>query len=78
MTNMAARRLLRAVAEKQIPAETAVYIADCIVASDDIDFADEATREAVFFLEDDTSKYLEDRHEIWTREEILGALALLG
>lgn len=77
MDKAAARRLLHAVAAKQMPEETAVYIADCIVASDDIEFADEATREAVSFIEDDSIIFLEERSEIWTQNEILKALANL-
>ncbi|RSU74692.1 hypothetical protein BRX37_12915 [Sphingomonas sp. S-NIH.Pt3_0716] len=78
MDKAAARLLLHAVAAGQLPAETAVYVADCIVASDDIEFADEATRDAVFFIEDDSGLFIEGRSEIWTQSEILQALAMLN
>lgn len=65
-----ARRLLEAVADQRLQFETAVYVADCIHASKAIRFADDATREAVFFVEDDS--------RVPSRQETLDAIALLG
>ncbi len=70
--------LLHAIATKKMPAEAAVYVADCIVASDDIEFADEATRDAVSFVEDDSSLFVDGRSEIWTQKEIFSALEKLN
>lgn len=78
MDKAAARLLLHAIATKRMPAEAAVYVADCIVASDDIEFADETTREAVSFVEDDSSLFIDGRSEIWTQKEILNALEMLN
>lgn len=72
-----ARRLLIAVATRRLPAEVAVYVADCIAASADIEFADAPTREAVSFIEDDSNRYAGDCRQLWTDEEISGMLALL-
>ena len=77
MDRAAARLLLHAVAAGHMSAETAVYVADCIVASDDIEFADEATRDAVSFIEDDSSRFIDGGSEMWTQTEILQALAML-
>ena len=70
LTKDGARRLLRAVANQEIPFDAAVYVADCIVASDAIRFADDDVREAIFFVEDDS--------RVPSRAETLEALALLG
>lgn len=77
MDKAAARRLLEAIADRQLPAEAAVYVADCIVASEFIEFADDETREAVAFVEDDSSRFIAERSEMWTNEEISRALAML-
>jgi len=69
LTKAGARRLLQAVADQELPIDIAVYVADCIVASDSIDFADDQTRNAVFFVEDDSREP--------THAEMLDALALL-
>ena len=75
MTRSAARRLLTAVTTRQISSDAAVYVADCIVASDDIEFEDEATRDAISFLEDDSNRFIEGRNDLWTPEEISKVLA---
>lgn len=77
MDKTAARRLLEAIADRQLPAEAAVYVADCIVASEYIEFADDETREAVAFVEDDSSQFIAERSEMWTNEEISRALRML-
>jgi hypothetical protein len=77
MTRSAARRLLSAVDAQQLSYEAAVYVADCIVASDDIEFADQATRDAVSFLEDDSALFIEGRDDLWTPEEVSKVLASL-
>ncbi|WP_257555754.1 hypothetical protein [Sphingobium sp. CFD-2] len=78
VTKDGARRLLQAVANERLPFDTANYIADCIVMNDDFEFADEATRDAIFFLEDDSGRFVTTDDD-WrpTREETLAALALL-
>ena len=78
MTRSAARRLLCAIVNRQISDEAAVYVADCIVASDDIEFADAATREAVAFIEDDSARFIEGRVDLWTHEEITKVLGTLN
>jgi hypothetical protein len=77
MNKVAARRLLEAVAAQHLPPETAVYVADCIVGSKDIDIADEATREVLSFIEDDSGRFVDGRSEMWTHEQILRAFAML-
>ncbi|MDF8334405.1 hypothetical protein [Novosphingobium cyanobacteriorum] len=77
MTRSAVRRFLTAVRDGQLSFDAAVYVADCIVASDDIEFEDEVTRDAVAFLEDDSSRFIEDRDELWTQEEVSKVLASL-
>ncbi len=64
-----ARRLLEAVRTYQITDLSAIYIADCIVASETIEFADEDVREAVFFLEDDSYRHLDDPKDDWLQTE---------
>jgi len=78
VTRSAARRLLTAVNAQQLPFDAAVYVADCIVASDDIEFEDDAIRDAVFFLEDDSNRFIESRGALWTSEEISNVLASLN
>ena len=70
VTREGAKRLLSAVAEERLSFELANYVADCIIMSDDFDFADEAVRDAIFFIEDDSRAPTLDE----TRE----ALAMLG
>ncbi len=69
-TRDGAKRLLEAATEGRLPFELANYVADCIMVSDDFDFADDAVRDAVHFLEDDSRPP--------TRDETLEALAMLG
>lgn len=78
VTREGARRLLQAVADERLPYDTASYLADCIVMSDEFDFADEAVRDAVFFVEDDTGRFATGDDE-WcpSRAETLAALARL-
>jgi hypothetical protein len=54
VTRDGARRLLDAVADARLSFETANYLADCIIMSDDFDFADDVVRDAIFFVEDDS------------------------
>ena len=49
-----AKRLLEAIADERLPFEAANYAADCIIMSDDFEFADDAVKEAVYFVEDDS------------------------
>jgi hypothetical protein len=49
-----ARRLLEVVADNRLPFELANYAADCIIMSDDFEFADHAVNEAIYFIEDDS------------------------
>ena len=70
VTREGAKRLLSAVAEERLPFGLANYVADCIIMSDDFDFADEAVREAIFFIEDDSKPP--------THDETRKALAILG
>ena len=69
VTTENARRLLASVADGRLPFELANYVADCIIMSDDFEFADDAARDAVFFVEDDSRPP--------THEEILQAIAQL-
>lgn len=70
VTREGAKRLLGAVVDERLSFEIANYIADCIIMSDDFDFADDASRDAIWFIEDDSRTP--------TREESLDALRLLG
>jgi hypothetical protein len=70
VTREGAKRLLAAVAEERLPFELANYVADCIMMSDDFYFADDAVRDAVHFVEDDSRPP--------TRDETVEALAMLG
>lgn len=78
VTKEGARRLLEAVADDLLPYNAANYLVDCIVLNDDFDFADESVRDAVFFIEDDSGRFVTGDDE-WrpARSEILAALALL-
>lgn len=78
VTREGARRLLVAVADDLLPYDAASYLADCIVMNDGFYFADEAARDAVFFIEDDTGRFATGIDD-WrpTRSETLAALALL-
>ena len=78
VTRTNVRRLLEAVAKDRLPFDAANYLADCVVASDNFDFADEAVRDAVFFIEDDTGRFAKGEDN-WqpSRTEILAALHLL-
>ena len=49
-----AKRLLEAVAEERLAFEIANYAADCIIMSDDFEFADDAVKDAIYFVEDDS------------------------
>lgn len=70
VTRDGARRLLAAIAEERLPFKFANYVADCIIMSDDFDFADDAVRNAVHFVADDSRPP--------TRDETVEALAMLG
>lgn len=69
VTRDGARRLLAAIAHEQLPFELANYVADCLIMSDDFYFADEAVRDAVHFVEDDSRPP--------TQDETVKALAML-
>jgi hypothetical protein len=69
VTREGARRLLAAIAEEKLPFEYANYIADCLIMSDDFHFADDAVRETIYFVEDDSRQP--------TRDETIAALAVL-
>ena len=79
VTKDGARRLLQAVADDRLPYDAAMYVTDCIVMNDDFCIADDATREALFFIEDDSERHV-SQNVNWrpSREETLAALALLG
>lgn len=70
VTREGARRLLAAIADGRLPFQLANYVADCIIMSDDFDFADDVVRDAVSFVEDDSRPPAHD--------ETLEALAKLG
>lgn len=70
VTREGAKRLLAAIAEDRLPFELANYVADCIMMSDNFDFADDAVRDAVHFVEDDSRPP--------TGDEITNALASLS
>ncbi|MXP28113.1 hypothetical protein GRI58_04660 [Porphyrobacter algicida] len=78
VTRADARRLLEAVADNRLPFDAANYLADCIVMSDNFDFADEAVRDAIFFIEDDTGRFATG-DDNWqpSRTETVAALSLL-
>lgn len=70
VTREGAKRLLAAVAEDRLPFELANYVADCIIMSDDFNFANDAVSEAVYFVADESRPP--------TRDETAQALTLLG
>ncbi len=70
VTREGARRLLTAMAEERLPFQLANYVADCIIMSDDFDFADDVVRDAVNFVENDSRPP--------THDETTEALAKLG
>ena len=78
VTREGARRLLKALADDRLSYDAANYLADCIVMNDDFDFADEAVRDAMFFIEDDSGRFATG-DDGWrpARSEVLAALALL-
>jgi hypothetical protein len=49
-----ARRLLQALADGRLPFLLANYAADCLIMSDDFEFADNAVAEAIYFVADDS------------------------
>lgn len=70
VTREGARRLLAAIADGRLSFQLANYVADCIIISDDFNLADEAVREAVNFVADDSRPP--------THDETIKALATLG
>ena len=70
VTREHARRLLQALADGRLSFRSANYAADCVVMSDDFEFADDAVTEAVHFVADDSRPP--------TRDETRAALAQLG
>jgi hypothetical protein len=70
VTREHARRLLQALAKDRLPFLSTNYTADCLVMSDDFDFADDAVRDAVHFVADDSRAP--------TAEETEAALAQLN
>jgi hypothetical protein len=64
------RRLLTAIVENRLPIELANYVADCLIMSDDFNFADGAVRDAVHSVEDDSRAP--------THNETIEALSVLG
>jgi len=54
VTREHAMRLLTAVANGSLDFELANYVADGLIMSDDFEFEDDAVKEAIFFLEDDS------------------------
>ena len=58
-----ARRLLKALADNRLPFLSANYTADCLVISDDFDFADDAVTDAVHFVADDSRAPTADETE---------------
>ncbi|MES3107360.1 hypothetical protein [Sphingomonas aurantiaca] len=65
-----ARRLLAAIAEERLSFELANYVADCLIMSDDFDFADDAVRDSIHFAGDESTSP--------TKDETVKALAMLG
>ena len=49
-----AKCLLQAIADGRLTFEAANYTADCLIMSDDFEFADDAVRGAIYFIEDDS------------------------
>jgi hypothetical protein len=79
ITNEAARRLLEAVLDERLLFNAANYVADCIIMNDDFDFADEAARDAIHYIENDIGQ-LVAQDDNWRppRDETLAAIALLN
>ncbi len=78
VTKEGAKRLLEALLKETISFDMANYIADCITLSDHFEFADDATREAIFFLEDDSGRFItDDDHWHPTSQATMAVLALL-
>jgi hypothetical protein len=78
ITREAARRLLEAVLENRLPFNAANYVADCIIMNEDFDFADDAAREAIHYIEDDSGQIIAaDNNWQPPRDETLAAIALL-
>jgi len=65
-----ARRLLQALVGDRLPFLSANYAADCLIMSDDFEFADQAVADAVEFVADDSRPP--------TQEETAAALAQLN
>ncbi|PYE43108.1 hypothetical protein DFI02_105294 [Rhizobium sp. PP-F2F-G20b] len=63
MTRDHARRLLKAMLSDQLPFLAANYTADCLMMSDDFDFADDAVAEAIAFVADDSRPPTRDETE---------------
>jgi hypothetical protein len=63
VTREHARRLLQALANDRLPFLSANYTADCLVMSDDFDFADDAVTDAVHFVADDSRPPTSDETE---------------
>lgn len=70
VTREGAGRLLVAIVEERLSFELANYVADCLIMSDDFDFADDAVRDAIHFAEDDSRPP--------TQDETIKALAVLA
>lgn len=70
VTREQARRLLQALADDRLPFLSANYTADCLVMSDDFEFADDTVADAVHFVADDSRPP--------TSEETEAALAQLN
>lgn len=70
VTREGARRLLGAIAHGRLPFQPANYVADCIIMSDDFNLADDAVRDAINFVADDSKPPLHD--------ETIKALATLS
>ena len=70
VTREGAGRLLVAIVEERLSFELANYVADCLIMSDDFDFADDAVRDAIHFAADDSRTP--------TQAETIKALAVLA
>jgi hypothetical protein len=70
VTREHASRLLQALADERLPFLSANYTADCLAMSDDFEFADDAVKDAVHFVADDSRPP--------TSEETEAALARLN
>jgi hypothetical protein len=63
VTREHAGRLLKALADDRLPFMSANYTADCLVMSDDFEFADDAVAEAIDFVADDSRPPTPDETE---------------